>query len=1490
MKKIVCAMSVAILAAAASFATTYYVSDTGNDGALGTEAAPLKSLSAALAKADVTEVRIQAGDYADMAVTTVSSDNGTGYLGVIDKAVSIVGAGASVTTLHCRKSSYTRAGGLWINHAEAVVSGLSIMGHDSNGEGSAFGAAIHLIAGTVRDCSVTGSGSSNYRSPVCLAGAGALLKDCSVTNNVGREDIKRAGGIRIANGLAVRCLVAGNWGGDNGTEGNGVGLYGGEIRDSVITRNTGSNSQISSGAGGLVVGGGIARNCAIVGNILADRSPAGGTHISAGGVYMTGGVLTNCLVVGNHNYAVRNGTAGLLVNNAAAKVYNVTVVDNDSFSGRQMALKNGFVTNSIVHSPSGYCVERTGGTITGCNFPEAGSVAGVGNFASEPLFTHVTSSFPEDIDDYDVYVPALDSQAHALGYRPDDATPLTIAPSRRFYPAGSSAIVTAASQGLPAAIASYEWSLVKDGAAQPAPTGDGSFTLTAPAAGVYAATLVAKDASSATLATATCAFTVQPLVCYADDAGGEGTYPYDTPAKATAFIQKAIDTVYGGADTQGKVVVAPGIYAELPVQPTCYRGGRHLIVAKPIRVTGGADASQTILRTTTTLKLGGVHVGFPGACFDGFTIQGATQSADTYWRSGLVFQLTGGVASNCVVRETKNTGGTHMAPPAGVTGGLLTHSRIVDNHFTSMDWGRQSCGLRVDGGEVRHCEIARNTIDIGFSDQAYAGGLLQTGGLVADCIIASNTAGHKNQANGAGGVRIDGGTLERCIIESNTNPCADKNRAIGGLLVYGAATVRNCLIVGNTAASSTTTSSGGVYIDNAGASVSHLTVYNNSAAAGAGGLTMATAANNVHGCIVFGNTGSAAANLSATSTGRPDYSCFPEAETLGGTGNTQDDPLFKDSAVALPVDWETLAGFGITGNSPCKDTVTGGTAYAADDLVGNLRSADGTGETGYPDMGCLERQPLSGDEIEATLTTVSTTVPAGSTLLASVAVAGVDTTIASCVWHVAHAGITNLIHGTDDTLALAGVETGTYVIWADVTNGSGVSGTTRTLTVMVRPLVCHVARGANTDQWPYDTPANAASNLCDAIAAVFGAPDTPGTVHIAAGVYEDMKENTAANTYTYVGVLDKPAKIVGAGPDKTWIKYTSTDIGGGFLVINAEAEVRGVKISGAAKSPGDGYFTQHGIAVTMTGGIVSNCVMTQCRSNGSHTLPVLQMTGGLVVDCAVSDNVHSTSYGVPWGRGSLGVYVAGGRFLNCDVSRNRTAWGVSSDFTLAGALHQTGGVVSNCTFRGNVSYSPQPTQRSTAGACLIDGGTFVNSLVVGNTNLTTLTGNAAGGLTVTASATIRSVLVADNVASNTLTATAGGLALVGAGSLCNVTVAGNTSGGGASADGAYVSAGTLLNTIVHGNGTANHAFAGGTFTYSCYPGAVGTGNIAGDPGFKKSSGYRLYATSPCARAGLFDASWMAEARDLAGVPLQKHGRVPMGCYAAAGYATTIIVR
>jgi hypothetical protein len=35
---------------------------------------------------------------------------------------------------------------------------------------------------------------------------------------------------------------------------------------------------------------------------------------------------------------------------------------------------------------------------------------------------------------------------------------------------------------------------------------------------------------------------------------------------------------------------------------------------------------------------------------------------------------------------------------------------------------------------------------------------------------------------------------------------------------------------------------------------------------------------------------------------------------------------------------------------------------------------------------------------------------------------------------------------------------------------------------------------------------------------------------------------------------------------------------------------------------------------------------------------------------------------------------------------------------------------------------------------------------------------------------------------------------------------------------------------------------------------------------------------------------MAEARDLAGVPLQKHGRVPMGCYAAAGYATTIIVR
>ena len=99
----------ALLAAGAASAKTYYVAMNGNDENDGSSGAPFASVSVALAKDDVTEIRIEEGEYSDMtpmvsSVTTVNA-NTIDWIGSVEKAVAIVGAGPEKTILHCKKGS-----------------------------------------------------------------------------------------------------------------------------------------------------------------------------------------------------------------------------------------------------------------------------------------------------------------------------------------------------------------------------------------------------------------------------------------------------------------------------------------------------------------------------------------------------------------------------------------------------------------------------------------------------------------------------------------------------------------------------------------------------------------------------------------------------------------------------------------------------------------------------------------------------------------------------------------------------------------------------------------------------------------------------------------------------------------------------------------------------------------------------------------------------------------------------------------------------------------------------------------------------------------------------------------------------------------------------------------------------------------------------------------------------------------------------------------
>ena len=112
------------------WASTYYVALNGNDENDGSSGAPFASVSVALAKVDVTEIRIAEGEYSAMtpmvsSVTTANADT-IDWIGSVEKAVAIVGAGPEKTILHCKKGSNKYCGGFILNDASASVTGVTV--------------------------------------------------------------------------------------------------------------------------------------------------------------------------------------------------------------------------------------------------------------------------------------------------------------------------------------------------------------------------------------------------------------------------------------------------------------------------------------------------------------------------------------------------------------------------------------------------------------------------------------------------------------------------------------------------------------------------------------------------------------------------------------------------------------------------------------------------------------------------------------------------------------------------------------------------------------------------------------------------------------------------------------------------------------------------------------------------------------------------------------------------------------------------------------------------------------------------------------------------------------------------------------------------------------------------------------------------------------------------------------------------------------------
>ncbi|OGV68171.1 MAG: hypothetical protein A2498_14960 [Lentisphaerae bacterium RIFOXYC12_FULL_60_16] len=338
--------------------------------------------------------------------------------------------------------------------------------------------------------------------------------------------------------------------------------------------------------------------------------------------------------------------------------------------------------------------------------------------------------------------------------------------------------------------------------------------------------------------------------------------------------------------------------------------------------------------------------------------------------------------------------------------------------------------------------------------------------------------------------------------------------------------------------------------------------------------------------------------------------------------------------------------------------------------------------------------------------------------------------------------------------------------------------------------------------------------------AVAGSPGD--TVWVSNGTYNLTVQVNLTNNVT-VRSVNGPA-------------VTTVDAGSRSMVRCFQVNAAGALLAGFTITRGSLYNWGYGGAgVYLLNGTVSNCLF---KANEAYDLGgAARVTGGHLTHCIISNNYGRAASG----RGG-GVHVSGGgRVSHSQIIGNRA-------YNHGGGAEVLGGVVSNCTFTGNLSgYGGYYADGS---GIYQAGGLVTHSTIVSNGTGNTING---GGVFLNGG-TLQNCLITHNSG----TARGGGVYLdAGTGRLRHCTIARNLAL--LEGKGLYQAGGSVTNCIIYLNGTEQYAAfqqnvfkTGGTLGYSCtLPAIGGTGNRTDDPLFMDpdAGDFTLFPLSPCVDAG-----------------------------------------
>ena len=439
------------------------------------------------------------------------------------------------------------------------------------------------------------------------------------------------------------------------------------------------------------------------------------------------------------------------------------------------------------------------------------------------------------------------------------------------------------------------------------------------------------------------------------------------------------------------------------------------------------------------------------------------------------------------------------------------------------------------------------------------------------------------------------------------------------------------------------------------------------------------------------------------------------------------------------------------------------------------------------------------------------------------------------------------------------------------------------------------------------------------IALALEAADPGDTILLAPGTYDA----TGCAAEGFMITLEEGVTLKGAGATPADCVITGGGTRQVLSITSAEAVVENLTLAdgcGVGSTKGAGYTVQ------MTGGLVTNCVVSGGTPHTSATFEtVVYATGGRITDCEIT--------GLTGTKQRTSVYLKNATMDHCDVHGNSALHKYLGLVSVEGA----DGLVEFCKIHDNALQGFEYAYRDGALA-VTDGATARDSEICNNTMaysansyytsaaVSTIAGtgitsaaNKNGGAVVerciitnnvyrlatdgsnsrnkqmTAGvmmgykAVLRNCLVAHNANTTTKTSkyvwpVSGGVVMcsnMGSGArIENCTIVDNAvsllSKDPNLANG-WFSAGTVTNTIIRGAFLLDEG-ATTEFAYSCTDTLMpGEGNVAGDPLFTDaaSGDYTIGALSPATDTGSSDASVTV---DLRGIARPKNFGVDMGCY------------